>query len=176
MMRSITLGLVGVLLAQSIGVVHADAVRGFAVSAAIGPTTIEDVDGAETFTGDGFGWSFDVEYRASQYFALGVGVLSFGEAEDFFEGQQMSIKAGATNFFVRGVLPVAPGFELYGRLGSAIYTTDSSFFDLGEGTSFAVGADVARREHWSLRIEGLQIFGEDDEDGSLITVGVSYLF
>ncbi|MEO0576274.1 MAG: porin family protein [Pseudomonadota bacterium] len=155
---------------------YADEVRGFAISAGIGPSTIEDVDGDETFSGDGFGWSIDLEYRVSQYFALGLGVMSFGEADDFFEGADVSLEAGATNFFVRGVLPVTDSIELYGRLGSAIYSTDSRFFDLGEGPSYAVGIDIGRQEHWSFRIEGLRIDGEDREDGSLITAGVSYLF
>lgn len=175
--KTLTVG-VSLVLMSVPPIVHADDSRGFAISAGVGHSTISDDDGAQSFEGDDIGWSLDLEYRFTAHVAFGLGVFSLGKASDDVDNVATTIEAGGTGLFLRGIIPVSESVEIYARLGRAIYSADiePAGFDLDDGTEIGIGIDVALAEKWAVRLEGRQINGDDDEDGGLATVGVTYRF
>ena len=173
-----------VAIAVSAPVFAQDSVRkGWALSGSLGSSRIEDKDGQEEFDGNAFGWSVDIEYRFTDYVAVGFGGFSLGEADDMFNGEDTEIKVRGYDLFGRVILPVSDNFELFGRLGAVNYFVDIEPGTVGLDALFGsgavdlgVGADFITNENLSIRVEGRFFDGDDAESGSLISVGISYLF
>lgn len=157
---------------------------GWGVSAGVGPSRIKDQDGADRFSGAGFGLAAEVEYRFSPNVALGLGAFSLGRAEDSFGGENTEIQVRGFSLFGRVILPVSDSFELYGRVGSATYFVDidPGFVSLDDAlfgedaVELGVGVDFGRNEQMAFRIEGRYLNGGKDETGALMLVGFNYLF
>ena len=163
---------------------HAQDRTGWGVSAGIGTSRIKDKDGADEFSGAGFGMALDVEYRLSSNIALGLGGFSLGRAEDSFGGVDTEIEARGWEFFGRVIYPVSDTAEFYGRVGTGTYFVDIdpgsvSFQDavLGSGfVDFGFGVDFGRKEKLAFRLEGRYLNGGNDEAGALMLFGFNYLF
>ncbi|MDJ0795094.1 MAG: outer membrane beta-barrel protein [Woeseiaceae bacterium] len=164
--------------------VHAQDRTGWGVSAGIGASRLKDKDGADEFSGAGFGMALDLEYRLSPNIALGFGIYSLGRAEDSFGGVDTEIEARGYELFGRAIYPVSDTLEIYGRVGGAVY-----FVDIDPGTvsleealfgddalELGVGVDFGRKEKLAFRLEGRYLNGGDDETGALMFVGFNYLF
>ncbi len=156
---------------------------GWGISAGIGSSRIMDKDGADEFSGAGFGLAAEVEYRFSPNIALGLGGFSLGRAEDSFGGVDTEIEVRGFSLFGRVILPVSDSFEIYGRVGSATYFVDIdpgtvSLDDLfGEdAVELGVGFDFGRKENMAFRLEGRYYNGGSDETGTQLLVGFNYLF
>jgi hypothetical protein len=163
---------------------HAADRKGWGITAALGATRIKDKDGVETFSGSASGYSAAVEYRFTQYFALGFGGFSLGKATDTFNSVETQIEVRGYNIFVRAIYPVSHKVDVFAHIGSANYFVDidpgsQSFTDAlfgKEATEFGLGIDFARREKLAFRFEGRYFDGGRDETGSLLMVGFNYLF
>lgn len=163
--------------------VYAQDRTGWGVSAGIGPSRIKDKDGADRFSGAGFGLAAEVEYRFSSSIALGLGGFSLGRAEDSFGGVDTEIEVRGFELFGRVILPVSDSLEFYGRVGAATYFVDIdpgivSLDDIfGEdAVELGVGVDFGRREKMAFRLEGRYFNGGSDETGALMFLGINYLF
>jgi len=154
------------------------------VSAGIGPSRIKDKDGADEFSGAGFGMTLEVEYRLSPNIALGLGGFSLGRAEDSFGGVDTEIEVRGFELFGRAIYPVSETVEIYGRVGAATY-----FVDIDPGTvslddalfgedavELGFGLDFGRKEKMAFRLEGRYLNGGSDETGTLVILGFNYLF
>jgi len=94
---------------------------GWGLSATIGPSQIRDEDDTETFSGNGFGLSAEIEYRFTANFALGLGGFSLGSADDVFDGVDTEIEVRGYNLFGRLIFPMSDSAQVFGRLGAANY-------------------------------------------------------
>ena len=163
---------------------HAQSDRtGWGVSAGIGSSRIMDKDGADEFSGAGFGMAAEFEYRFSPNIALGLGGFSLGRADDSFGGVDTEIEVRGFSLFGRVILPISDSFDIYGRVGSATYFVaidpgSVSLDDLfGEdAVELGVGVDIGRKESLAFRLEGRYFNGGSDETGTLLLVGFNYLF
>jgi hypothetical protein len=180
---SVVTAIIGLLLASAATTQAADR-TGWGVSATVGTSKIEDKDGADTFGGNGFGVSAEIEYRFTPNFALGFGVFSLGNAEDTFNSVETQIEVRGLDLFGRAILPVSDSVDVFARVGSANYFVDIepgsvSFLDglFGkEAVELGLGVDFGRREKIGIRLEGRFFNGGSDETGALLMVGVNYLF
>jgi len=153
---------------------------GFAISAGVGATQIRDRDGTDTFDGNAFGFSLDVEYRFTDHLALGAGVFSLGTADDNFDAVNTEITAKGIGVYGRVIAPLSDAIELYGRIGSYNYTADlepggNNFFG-EDAVEFGAGLDFGRSERISFRVEARYFDGVRDESGALLTAGFNYRF
>ena len=163
---------------------HAEEKTGWGVSATIGTSQIKDKDGAEKFSGSGFGLSAEIEYRFTPNFALGVGGFSLGRADDMFNGADTEIEVRGYDLFGRVILPLADSVDVFGRIGAGNYFVDidpgSVSFDdalFGEdAVELGLGVDFGRREKLAYRLEGRFFNGGKDETGVMLMFGVNYLF
>ena len=163
---------------------HAQDKIGWGVSATLGASQIKDKDGSETFKGNGFGLSAEVEYRFTPNFALGFGGFSLGRADDTFNGVDTEIEVRGYDFFGRIIFPLSEEMDLFGRIGAANYFVDIdpgtvSFQDalFGEdAVELGLGLDFGRKENLAYRLEGRFFNGGSDETGVLLMVGINYLF
>ena len=157
---------------------------GWGISAGVGAARIRDKDGADEFSGGSLGLSADVEYRFTPNFALGFGGFSLGRADDSFGGVDTEIEVRGYELFGRVIVPMTETVEFYGRIGAANYFVDIdpggvSLEDalFGEdAVGLGIGLDFGRKEKLAFRIEGRYLNGGSDETGTLLTVGVNYLF
>jgi hypothetical protein len=157
---------------------------GWGVSAAIGSSQIRDEDGADTFSGSGFGMSAEFEYRFTQNFALGFGGFSLGRADDDFGGVDTEIEVRGYTLFGRVIFPVSDSTEIFGRIGAANYFVDidpgSVSLDdalFGEdAVELGFGVDFGRKEKLAFRLEGRYFNGGSDETGVLLSAGFNYQF
>ncbi len=172
-----------VLLATTV-TAEAEDKTGWSLSAAIGSSRIEDKDGTDTFSGNGFGFSAEIEYRFSLNFALGLGGFTLGRAEDTFSSVDTQITVHGFDLFGRVILPVSDKVDVFGRIGSTIYFVDIdpgnvNFVDAlfgEEAVELGLGVDFGRQEKLAYRLEGRFFNGGSDETGTLLMVGVNYLF
>ena len=74
---------------------------GFAVHGGIGASLIKDRDGSEAFSGNGFGYSFCLEYRFVPRFALGLDLFNLGSASDTIGSVDTEIEAAGVDLFAR---------------------------------------------------------------------------
>lgn len=157
---------------------------GWGLSASLGISQIEDVDGSDTFRGNGVGLSAEFEYRFTPYFALGFGGFSLGRADDTFGGVDTEIEVRGYDLFTRVIYPLSPAVDVYGRIGAANYFVDIepgsvSFEDalFGEdAVELGLGLDFGREERLAFRLETRFLNGGSDETGLLLLFGVNYLF
>ena len=164
--------------------VHAQDRTGWGVSAGIGSSRIKDKDGADEFSGAGFGMALDVEYRLSPNVALGLGIFSLGRAEDSFGGVDTEIQVRGYELFGRAIYPVSETLEIYGRVGGAVYYVDidpgSVSFEEAlfgdDALELGFGVDFGRKEKMAFRLEARYLNGGDDETGALLFAGFNYLF
>lgn len=167
------------LLAAIASSAYADDKAGWGMNAGIGVSLIKDRDGDETFEGNSFGYTWGLEYRFPQRWALGIDLFSLGRGRDTLSSGETTITVGGFDLRGRIIFPVSETVELYGRLGYAGYfaDVDPGRQNLGEeATSFGFGLDVDRGEHFTFRIEGRYFDGRRDESGGLLTVGLNYRF
>jgi len=158
----------------------ADDKRGFAVNFGIGISEISDEDGDDTFNGSAFAYSFGVEYRFNQNFALGAGIFSLGTADDDFGGTNTEIEVRGGDIAMRLIVPVGDSVEIFGLLGGVWYTADlepgGSNGLLGDSAvEFGLGLDIGSGP-LSFRLAGRYFDGSKDESGALISVGFNYRF
>lgn len=157
---------------------------GWGVSAGIGPTRIKDKDGSDTFSGTGFGFAAEVEYRFTPNLALGFGGFSLGRADDSFGSVDTEIEVRGYELFGRIIYPVSASVEVFGRVGAANYFVDidpgSVSLDdalFGQGAlELGFGVDFARKEKFAYRLEGRYLNGGNDETGAQVVIGFNYLF
>jgi hypothetical protein len=154
---------------------------GWGISGGVGASLIKDKDGNETFNGNSFGYSLEVEYRFTPYFALAVGPFSLGSADDFFDGVDTTIKVRGFGFAGRVIYPVSDTADVYARLGGVSYFADLEpggnnglFGD--DAVEVGAGVDLGAGNSMSFRFEGRYFNGSRDESGALITAGFSYRF
>ncbi len=182
--RTTTLITILGLLLVTTGTARAEDKTGWGLSATIGASKIEDKDGTDTFSGNGFGFSAEFEYRFTPNFALGFGGFSLGSAEDTFNSVDTQIEVRGYDLFGRGIFPVSDKADVFVRIGAANYFVDIdpgsvSFADalFGEdAVEFGLGVDFGRREKLAFRLEGRFFNGGNDETGALLMAGVNYLF
>ena len=154
---------------------------GFAINAEVGSSFINDTDGNDEFRGTSFGGIFGVEYRFIPQFALGVNFFTLGTADDDFDGTNTEIQVKGFDLVGRLILPVSEKAELFGLIGGASYFADlepggSNGFDGDSAWEFGAGLDYDTTPDFSIRLVGRYIRGPRDENGGLITVGMSYRF
>lgn len=154
---------------------------GLALLFGVGPTTIEDEDGpGETFDGSDTGWNLEMEFRIHEYFAFGFNRTSFGQDTDLFNGTDTTIEVDGSGYFVRGYLPVTPRLTLSARYGETFYDADlepgggSFLFDAAK--DYGIAADVYFTDHLALRAEGRLLDGDNQEAGSIATMGLRWQF
>ncbi len=172
------------LLLLSLSAVEAEAqqnVSGVSVNGGIGTSIIRDEDGTETFRGNAFAYSFGVEFRFNERFALGLNLFDLGSANDTFFGEDTDIDVNGGGLRGRIIWPVTDKTEFYGILGGNIYSAQlspgGSFNPFGSGAWEAgIGADIATSNNLSIRFEGRFLNGDRDESAGLFTVGLSYRF
>jgi hypothetical protein len=158
---------------------QADEQSGWAISAGIGPSLLQDRDGSEKFDGRGFGYTLGTEYRFSKWWAFGIDFFSLGSASDTFNAVDTTIDAGGFELRGRIIFPVAEKVEMYGRLGFGGYfaEADPGGSNIGEDlVTVGVGLDIGGGEHAVFRIDGRYLVGQRDETGALITAGFNYRF
>lgn len=162
----------------------ADDRTGWSFSAGIGASQIKDKDNDETFDGNSFGFAAEIEYRFTEYFALGFGGFTLGRAEDMFNGVDTEIEVRGYDFFGRVIYPFSDTAEVFGRLGATNYfvdidpgsvSIDDALFG-NDATEFGLGVDFGRKKKMAMRIEGRYYSGGSDESGALILAGFNYLF
>lgn len=157
---------------------------GWGISTTIGSGSIRDQDGTETFSGNGFGFSAEVEYRFTPNFALGFGGFSLGRADDTFNGVDTTIQVRGYEFFGRLIYPTSDRVDVYGRLGAASYSADidpgsvsiSDALFGQEAVDIGIGVDFHRKSNLALRLEGRYMNGSKEETGALLSIGINYLF
>ena len=150
---------------------------GWSMNAGIGGSLIRDRDGDETFDGNGFGYTWGVEYRFGPRWALGMDLFSLGSATDTLDAVETKIDVGGFDMRARLIFPMSENTELFGRLGYVGYFADvdpggSNFGE--EALSLGLGLDVDRDEHWTIRVEGRYFDGPREESGTLLAVGFNY--
>ncbi len=163
--------------------VHAQDRTGWGVSAGIGTSRIKDKDGADEFSGAGFGSALEVEFRPVPHLAFGLGGFSLGRAEDSFGGVDTEIEVRGWEFFGRVIRPVSDTAEIYGRVGVGTYFVDIDPGSIGledilgsGAVNLGVGVDFGRKDKLAFRLEGRYLIGDDDETGALMFLGINYLF
>ncbi|MGI9232582.1 MAG: outer membrane beta-barrel protein [Woeseiaceae bacterium] len=158
---------------------YASEKSGWAMSAGIGSSVIKDRDGNETFDGNGFGYTWGLEYRFSRQWALGIDLFSLGSASDTFNSVNTTIDVGGMDIRGRIIFPLSENVEMYGRLGFAGYfaDVDPGTNNLGEdAVSLGLGLDIDRGEHFTIRLDGRYFDGPRDESGALLTIGFNYRY
>ena len=162
--------------------VAAEGDRGFGVSAGVGFAQLGDEDENLSFDGNTIAGGFDLEFRTGDHFALGLGFLKTGNAEDTVDGADTEIDAAIFSFFGRVIFPGSERGEPYLRFGGAIFGADaeggpeglrSDFDDLLE---VGGGYDFALNERTDLRLQLQYFFNNDDETALVATAGFAYNF
>lgn len=153
---------------------------GLEVHGGIGTSLIKDRDGSETFKGDGFCYTFGLEYRFVPRFALGLDLFNLGSASDTVNSVDTEIEAAGIDLFARVIFPLSDRVEVFGRVGGAVYDARvSPGFGTGpfgeNATSLGAGLDIGR-DKLSFRLEGRYLDGANEESGALLTAGFSYRF
>ena len=161
--------------------VYGDDNTGWGISAGLGVSKVKDVDGIETFDGNGFAFSIEGEYRFTPFIALGIGTFSLGEPNDTFNSVDTEIRVGGYGLFGRVIYPFADGVDLYGRVGGVTYHADltpgGSTGLFGEdATEYGLGLDLGDLNNTGFRFEGRYFDGPRDESGAMVTIGVIHRF
>lgn len=103
----------------------------------LGSTKIDDIDDSKTSFGGFLGYGFN------QFFAVEAGYRQLGKWD---AGYGIDLKAKQTHLSVVGSYPIAPQFDIYGRLGYNQLRAEASYGNrtYGEDTDgFMYGAGVS---------------------------------
>lgn len=163
---------------------QADNPTGVAVSLVYGISNIEDEDGpGDSFDGNDLGWNLDLEWRFVKYLAAGFNVLSLGEDNDFFNGEDTTIGVDGFGFYLRGYWPVTDRVTLHARYGETNYDVDTTNgfgttfpFNSQDAKDFGIGGDYYFSDKLSLRFEARWLDGPNKEQGGLTGVGLRWQF
>lgn len=149
---------------------------GFAFSGGLGTSLIRDEDGAETFQGSSFAYTFGIEYRFKSRFALGFDIFDLGTADDTIQNVDTEIDVRGAEFTLRHYFGASERVEPFLMLGAAVYSAD---VDPGGNTGLfgedawmiGGGLDVYTGAAFAWRLEGRFFNGPRDESAGLITAG-----
>ena len=155
--------------------------RGFAVNGGLGSSLIRDEDGAETFQGSAFAYSFGIEYRFKINLAVGFDVFDLGTADDTVQGIATEIDVRGFEFTARQYIGGSERAEPFVLLGAAVYSADvepggnNGLF--GEDAwVIGGGIDLYTAPTFAWRLEARFFNGPRDESAGLVTAGFSYSF
>lgn len=155
--------------------------NGFAFNAGLGASQIRDEDGAETFQGTSFAYSFGIEYRFKSRLALGFEVFDLGTADDTVQGVATEIEVRGFEFTARQYFGDAERAEPFVLLGAAVYSADvepGGNNGLFGDDAWVVGGgiDYYFAPTFAWRFEGRFFNGPRDESAGLLTAGFVYRF
>lgn len=186
----------GAYLGGSLGSAQADdlgalskAMQGQGLS--VRTVSVDDSDG---------GWKLFVGYRFNPYFSVEGGYTSLGEFG--YQGQvttdpgtvEATFKADNWNAFAVGIVPVADGFELFGKAGLGYWQADlgvtgtfagrtaKAVESTGTSPIAGLGGKYDFSPAWGLRFEWERYFniGKESESGrtdiDLWSIGLQYRF
>lgn len=130
------------------------------------------------------GWKFFGGYQFHDSFAVEIGYLDTGEAEDSFAGETLTVSADGATASLVGMLPIGEQFSLHARLGMFFWDVEAKFddgfttftaSDSGEDLYYGVGAGMKLGETAGLRLE-YEIADVEDTDVSMISLSVLFRF
>ncbi|MEN7343122.1 MAG: hypothetical protein AAAFM81_09260 [Pseudomonadota bacterium] len=156
--------------------------RGFGISAGLGLAQLGDEDDNLSFDGNTIAGSVDLEFRTGEHFALGLGFLKTGNAEDTVNGADTEIDAAIFGFFGRIILPGTELGEPYLRFGGSLFGAGAEGGPEGLRSDFdglyevGGGYDFALSERTDLRLQVQYFFNSDDETALVATAGFAFNF
>lgn len=173
-MRFITLFLTALMLGT------AAQAEGFYAGGGLGLTQIEDEDAGISFDDSAIGWRVFGGYEFTPNFALELGYVDSGEAEDSIGGIDVDADLTAWTVTGLGILPVNDSWDVFGKLGYydgesevsalGVSADDSeSGFTLGAGARFKLSDTVAIRGDFDW-------YDSDIDTLWSIGVGVQFMF
>lgn len=129
-------------------------------------------------------WKIFGGYQFHDSFAVEIGYLDTGEAEESFAGETLTISADGATASLVGVLPIGEQFSLHARLGMFFWDVEAELddgvtaftaSDSGEDLYYGVGAGMKLGENAGLRLE-YEIADVEDADVSMISLSVLFRF
>lgn len=159
-----------------------------ALAAAEGLTTSTSIDDNDTV------WKIFAGYRLMENFGVEVayadgGTITSDSTVTAPTAGSFGIDLDVTAWIIDavGFIPLGEGFEVFGKLGAAIWDADASFSGVAGGTAFSgdvdddgsdfhfgVGASYALTDNLGVRAEWERINGDDEMDAW--TIGAQYHF
>ncbi len=145
-------------------------------------------------TDGGFGFSTNVGYQFTPFFALETGFIYFAPQEvETNWGDKLTQDVYAGHLSAKGILPLADsGFSVFTKLGYAFTYTEveasggfadgctddevGGSFLLGFGAAYAINERLAANAQWNRVFAVSNIPGGSDFDMDLFTVGLAYKF
>jgi OOP family OmpA-OmpF porin len=158
-------------------------------ASADGPWYVGAGGGQSEFDFGGFddtatSWKAFGGYQFHDSFAVEIGYLDSGEAEESFAGETLTISADGATASVVGMLPIGELFSLHARLGMFFWDVEATIddgvntltaSDSGEDLYYGVGAGMKLGENAGLRLE-YEIADVEDADISMISLSVLFRF
>jgi len=129
-------------------------------------------------------WKIFGGYQFHDSFAVEIGYLDSGEAEETFAGETLTISADGATASLVGMLPIGEQFSLHARLGMFFWDVEAKLddgintftsSDSGEDLYYGVGAGMRLGETAGLRLE-YEIADVEDADVSMISLSVLFRF
>jgi hypothetical protein len=155
----------------------AGAEAGAYLGASLGATRVDDVDPANTFSGDSAGYKLIGGWRIVKYFGVEADWRDFGSADDRVMGSKLKAEINGLDLFAVGVIPFEH-FELFAKVGylfwdlgtSGTVVADDSGGDLawGVGGAIKLGKFAVRFEY-----EGFEF---EDASANMLTAGFDFRF
>jgi len=124
----------------------------------LGSTKIDDVDDSKTSFGGFLGYGFN------QFFSAEVGYRRLGKWDD--------VTVNQTQLSVVGSYPIAPQFDIFGRIGYNHLDIDNSFDGNRSGGLYGIGVSYTFTPNISARFE----VQKPTSDSTNYGVGIVYKF
>jgi OOP family OmpA-OmpF porin len=176
-MRTIAILIVSILFAAS---AQAEGAFRFGIGAGQATIKADDVD----LEGNATAWEIFGGYEANQYFAVELGYIDGGTADDTIDNAKVEADTTAVVASVIGSLPIGESFSIYARGGLLHWKSDEALkvdgitvaTDSLDGDDPFYGVGVAANVEGALLRLEYRLADLDDTDLSLISLALAWRF
>jgi hypothetical protein len=149
-------------------------------------STSVDLPGDFTFD-DETAFGFWGGYAFSDNFSVEAGYGNYGDfsvfIDDGFDGYTESIEVSSFNVGIKGLIPLDSGVYLQGKVGMALWEASTTFSDGfpgykddGNDLYFGFGASYLFSDTTYATVDYLMAEFDDDQDVSVVSMGIGMLF
>lgn len=174
-MKNSTKLIAAAILGMCASLSHAEVYIGAAVGMGMVDTDISDFDDSTTFSVSG-------GYRFNENFALELGYVDLGDAEDDVD-PVWTLEADGFTAAAVVIVPVTSGLEIFGKLGAFMWDATLSEAGFGEfanddGTDVTIGVGVSYQvmQNFGLVAEYQYFTFDEDIDVGNLSIGARLIF
>jgi OOP family OmpA-OmpF porin len=156
--------------------------QGVYIGASIGEASYEEDLGFDTFDESDTGYKFFAGYRFSDNFAVEGVYVDYGEPSGHILGIPAGVEITGYGVNLVGTIPLATGFEIFGKLGLLAWDGTATLGNLSGDESdtdltYGIGAAYFFDDHFGVQAEWEFVnFDNSNMDADMLSVGVQYRF